>query len=84
MGDSYSYKETSLANRDDPIPVITIPRLEPDTPSPAESSGADSQTKRGKRETLKKEAEKLRERLHDVGAHYKTSQGSMQERLFNT
>lgn len=71
---------TTFSNRDDPIPVIKLPRLEDETPSPAESA----QSKPGsKREAFRKEAERLKGKLHDVGAQYKASQGSVQERMFN-
>ena len=72
------YAASPIANRDEPIPVFKLPRLDDDIPSPAESS----QPKIGKREALKRGADKLKDRLHDVGAQYKTSQGSVQERLF--
>lgn len=77
------YNTTSFANRDDAIPVIQFPSLVDGakTPSPPEGSSK----KPRKRDVLKQEADKLREKLHDVNAQYKASQGSsMQERLFNT
>lgn len=78
MDESYT---TSFANRDDPIPVIKFPKLEDENQSPAESV---SQKKPRKRDVWKQEADKLRGKLHDVNAQYKVSQGSVQERLFNT
>lgn len=74
------YNASSFANRGDAIPVISFPKLDDETPSPGEGS----QKKMRKREKWKSEAEKLREKLHDVNSQYKASQGSMQERLFNT
>lgn len=74
------YNVTSISNRDDAIPVIQFPRLEDETPSPSDSS----QDKPRKRDAFKKEADKLREKLQDVNSQYKSSQGSVQERLFNT
>lgn len=71
---------TSFVNRGDAIPVISFPKIDAESPSP----GGGSQKKAGKREVFKKETDKLREKLHDVNSQYKTAQGSVQERLFNT
>ncbi|KAH0238334.1 Pex24p-domain-containing protein, partial [Aureobasidium melanogenum] len=69
----------SIANRDEPIPVIQIP-FNTDDAAPPETE----QQKLGRRERIKQEAEKLKGKLHDVSTQYKTTQGSVQERLFNT
>ncbi|KAG9963486.1 Pex24p-domain-containing protein, partial [Aureobasidium melanogenum] len=69
----------SIANRDEPIPVIQIPFNTDDTAPPE-----TEQQKLGRRERIKQEAEKLKGKLHDVSTQYKTTQGSVQERLFNT
>lgn len=74
------YASKHIVNRDEPIPVIKIPQFDNE-----DSSSADTeQQKLGKRERFRQEADRLKEKLHDVSSQYKTSQGSVQERLFNT
>ena len=71
----------AFVNRDDPIPVIQIPRLDYEEIPPTD---VVEQQKLGKRERIKKEADRLKGKLQDVSAQYKSTQGSVQERLFNT
>ena len=73
------YSSASIANRDEPIPVIQIPFSTEDTTPPE-----TEQQKLGRRERIKQEAERLKGKFQDVSTQYKTTQGSMQERLFNT
>ena len=77
MDENYT---TSIANRDEAIPVIQFPKLEDESASPDEPM----QKKPRKRDAWKAGANDLRGKLRDVNDQYKTSQGSMQERLFNT
>lgn len=76
------HNATSFSNRNEAIPVIQLPTLSEGqlTPSLAENASKTSR----KRDIFKQEANKLREKLQDVNTQYKASQGSMQERLFNT
>lgn len=70
----------AIVNRDDPIPVLQIPPpSDRDTPSPA---GSDA-PKKGRRDAFKQEAERLKEKLGDIGEQYKSAGGSMQDRLFS-
>jgi hypothetical protein len=73
------YAGSPMANRDEPIPVIQIPSNTKDTAPPE-----TEQQKLGRRERIKQEAERLKGKLQDVSTQYKTTQGSVQERLFNT
>lgn len=73
------YSSASISNRDEPIPVIQIPFSTEDTTPPE-----TEQQKLGRRERIKQEAERLKGKFQDVSTQYKTTQGSMQERLFNT
>lgn len=73
------YAGSPIANRDEPIPVIQIP-FNTDETTPPETE----QQKLGRRERIKQEAERLKGKLQDVSTQYKTTQGSVQERLFNT
>lgn len=75
-----NHTTTTISNRDDPIPVFKMPRLDDGTPSPAEPAPPKSGSKR---EAFKREAERLKGKFQDVGAQYKTSQGTVQERMFN-
>lgn len=68
-----------LVNRDDPIPVLQIP-LSEDTKSA--SPAAKNTPKTGRREAFKKEAEKLKSKLEDVGDQYRASGGSLQDRMY--
>jgi hypothetical protein len=70
---------TSFANRGEPIPVIQVPSSDPNDSQAPETE----QQKLGRRERIKHEAERLRNKLTDVSTQYKTTQGTMQERLFN-
>ncbi|KAI4737887.1 Pex24p-domain-containing protein [Aureobasidium sp. EXF-12298] len=74
-----NYAGTPMVNRDEPIPVIQIPFNTDDTAPPE-----TEQQKLGRRERIKQEAERLKGKLQDVSTQYKTTQGSVQERLFNT
>lgn len=76
------YVAASFVNRDEAIPVISFPKTEDGSQTPSSSEG--TQKKSGKRDAFRKEADKLREKLQGVNTQYKTTQGSMQERLFNT
>lgn len=64
----------TFANRDDPIPVLRIPLQD-------EIDAENEETKRGKRESLKSQADKIKSKFETVKEDVRS--GSIQERLLN-
>jgi len=68
---------SSLVNRDDPIPVLRIPAVEPEALA--------QEQKPSKRDAIRKQADKIKDKLGEAVEEYQHAyQGTMQERLLTT
>ena len=73
------YTAEAFVNREEPVPVLTIPSLE--APSAASSANDHADSKRS-RLHKKLSGSKLGEKLHDAGKHHESG-NSLQDRLFS-
>ena len=72
-----SMPHSSLVNREDPIPVLRIPAVEQEP-----ATGNQKQSKRGQ---IKRQADKIKDKLGEAVEDYKNgNDGTLQERLLNT
>lgn len=72
------YTADAFVNRDEPVPILTIPNDEV-----ASATSSDNEHAESKRSRLKKElsGSKLKEKLHDAGKRHESG-NSLQDRLF--